>query len=87
MKIAKNKDSVYVHSFDSRKDQEIAIVYDFYYDVHDTTDTTFYEVDIQSINVVGSSVDIQWLVDADIVADIIKRIEDQEQEEFSNARY
>lgn len=87
MKITKNKDSVYVHAFDSRKDQKIEIVYDFYYDVHDTTDTTSYEVDIQSINVVGSPVDIQWLVDADIVSNIIKLIEDREQEGFSDARY
>lgn len=86
MRIDKDKDKVYVYDFDSRENQKIEIHYDFYYDAHALLDTTAYEVDIQSINVVGSDVDIQWIIDSDLVNDIIKHIEDQEQEDNNNAR-
>ena len=86
MRIDKDKDKVYVYAFDSMENQKIEIHYDFYYDAHAVTDTTAYEVDIQSINVVGSDVDIQWIIESDLVVDIIKYIEDQEQEDKHNAR-
>ena len=66
MSIEVHKDLVYKYQFDSYDDSFLFITYDFYYDINNPTATDDYDIDIQSITAVDSSIDLQFIIEGKI---------------------
>lgn len=75
----KDSNKTFNYVFDTfQKGQELIVHYDFYFESNNCLDHTEYEVDILSINLVGSDVDIHWILDDKLVNQMIEYIIDAE---------
>ena len=85
MFIEVHKDLVYKYKFDSYDDSFLFINYDFSYDIDNPTATEDYDIDVQSITAVDSSIDLQFIIEGKIFDRIVNNIIDLLQEHYLNS--